>query len=318
MADSTSVLATLLLSVLQSGKEAAANNLFNAGSPADLYANNPATTTGTTWGYIGGRVSGTAVANGAVALTNNATNYVVGLRSTGAVSVSTATTNWNDEANYIRTYIVTTVSGAITTYDDYRQAIGNLANAVSAMSEEQVQDIVGSLITAGSGITTQYNDGDSPATFVISATGGGSSLTQEQVEDIVAALITAGSGISKQYNDGDSPATLVLTGNRSPAIQTVSSAATVTPTFADDMVTITAQAAGLTLANPTGTPIDGLGMVIRIKDNGTARSITYGSEYRAIGVTLPSTTVVSKTLYLALIYNATDTKWDVLAVGQEA
>lgn len=106
--------------------------------------------------------------------------------------------------------------------------------------------------------------------------------------------------------------------SRSPAIQSVTSSGTVTPTFDDDIVLITAQAAALALANPTGTPINGLGMVIRIKDNGTARAITYGSEYRAIGVTLPTTTVISKTLYLAMIYNDTDTKWDVLAVGQEA
>jgi hypothetical protein len=105
---------------------------------------------------------------------------------------------------------------------------------------------------------------------------------------------------------------------RVPAIQTVSSSSTVTPTFADDLVLITAQAAALALANPTGTAISGLGIVIRIKDNGTARAISYGSQYRAIGVTLPTTTVISKTLYLAMVYNSADTKWDVLAVGQEA
>jgi hypothetical protein len=103
-----------------------------------------------------------------------------------------------------------------------------------------------------------------------------------------------------------------------PSIQAVTSAATVTPTFADDQVNITAQAAALTLANPTGTAIPAWGIVIRIKDNGTARAITYGTQYRAIGVTLPTTTVVSKTLYLGMIYNATDTKWDVVAVAQEA
>ncbi|MGX5731953.1 hypothetical protein ACWKWK_15655 [Pseudoxanthomonas beigongshangi] len=107
-------------------------------------------------------------------------------------------------------------------------------------------------------------------------------------------------------------------GGGHPNIQSVTSAATVTPTFDNDMVKVTAQAAGLTLANPSGTPIPSFGMVIRIKDNGTARSIAYGTQYRAIGVTLPTTTVISKTLYLAMIYNADDTKWDVLAVGQEA
>ena len=105
---------------------------------------------------------------------------------------------------------------------------------------------------------------------------------------------------------------------RTPAIQSLVSAGTVTPTFADDMVKITALAVALTLANPTGTAIPGLGMVIRIKDNGTARAISYGTQYRGIGVVLPTTTVLGKTLYLAMIYNSDDTKRDVVAVGQEA
>lgn len=130
-----------------------------------------------------------------------------------------------------------------------------------------------------------------------------------------AVCVSEGSGnwrvTSYQRKDGTAL-------SRTPSIQSVSSSATVTPTFSDDMVKITAQAAGLTLANPTGTAIDGLGIVIRIKDNGTARSIAYGTQYRAIGVTLPTTTVISKTLYLAMVFNSDDTKWDVLAVGQEA
>lgn len=102
-----------------------------------------------------------------------------------------------------------------------------------------------------------------------------------------------------------------------PSVQSVTSSATVTPTFSDDLVKITAQATGLTLANPTGTAKEGYGIVIRIKDNGTARSIAYGTQYRALGVTLPTTTVISKTLYLGMIFNSDDTKWDVTAVAQE-
>lgn len=105
---------------------------------------------------------------------------------------------------------------------------------------------------------------------------------------------------------------------RNPSIQSVASSATVTPTFADDSVIITAQAAGLTLANPTGTAVDEWGISIRIKDNGTARSIAYGTQYRTLGVTLPTTTVISKTLRLGIIFNNADTKWDVVAVAQEA
>lgn len=105
---------------------------------------------------------------------------------------------------------------------------------------------------------------------------------------------------------------------KAATVQAVTSSATVTPTFSNDAVKITAQAAALNLANPTGTAKDMWGMVIRIKDNGTARAITYGTQYRAVGVTLPTTTVVSKTVYLAMIFNTEDTKWDVIAVSQEA
>jgi hypothetical protein len=106
--------------------------------------------------------------------------------------------------------------------------------------------------------------------------------------------------------------------SRTPSVQAVTSSATVTPTFSNDLVKITAQAAALTLANPSGTAVPGWGITIRIKDNGTARAISYGTQYRAIGVILPTTTVSGKTLYLGGIWNADDTKFDVVAVAQEA
>ena len=58
--------------------------------------------------------------------------------------------------------------------------------------------------------------------------------------------------------------------------------------------------------------------MIRIKDNGTARTIAFGNNYRAIGITLPTTTVISKTMYLGIIYNSTDGKWDVLGLNQQS
>lgn len=101
-------------------------------------------------------------------------------------------------------------------------------------------------------------------------------------------------------------------------VQTVTSSATVTPTSANDLLVITAQATGLTIANPTGTMTEGQALMIRIKDNGTARTIAFGTNYRALGITLPTTTVINKTLYLGCIWNATDTKFDVVGLNQEA
>ena len=107
-------------------------------------------------------------------------------------------------------------------------------------------------------------------------------------------------------------------GNGNAKVQTVTSSSTVTPVSTNDLVTITAQAVGLTLANPTGAFSEGKSLMIRIKDNGTAQTIAFGSNYRAIGITLPTTTVISKTLYLGIIYNSTDGKWDVLGLNQQA
>ena len=101
-------------------------------------------------------------------------------------------------------------------------------------------------------------------------------------------------------------------------VQTVTSSATVTPVSTNDLVIITAQATGLTLANPTGTFTEGQALMIRIKDNATARTIAFDTNYRAIGVTLPTTTVISKTLYLGIIYNSTDSKWDIVGYNLQA
>ena len=111
---------------------------------------------------------------------------------------------------------------------------------------------------------------------------------------------------------------LALKQNIAPSVQSVVSSATVTPVYGNDLVVITAQAAGLTLANPTGSWVQGKDLVIRIKDNATPRAITYDTKYRAIGVTLPTTTVASKTTYLGIIYNSTDDTFDVIGVTTQA
>lgn len=104
---------------------------------------------------------------------------------------------------------------------------------------------------------------------------------------------------------------------RLPLGQTIASAATATPTFADDFVKITAQAAPIQFLNPTGVQAEMWGIVIRLKDNGTARAITWDTQYRAMGAPLPTTTTINKTMYIPIVFNLTDTKWDVGPVWQE-
>jgi hypothetical protein len=76
-----------------------------------------------------------------------------------------------------------------------------------------------------------------------------------------------------------------------------------------------------TLAVPSGTPIDGQRLILRLRDDGTARALTWTTTsggYRVIGTTLPSTTTISKLLYVGCVYNSTDSFWDVVAVTTQA
>lgn len=111
--------------------------------------------------------------------------------------------------------------------------------------------------------------------------------------------------------------TETLTNKRiNPRVVSTASTATLTPDVSTgDEFDLTAQAAALSIANPTGTPVNGQKIIIRIKDNGTARAITWsGTQYRAsTDLAFPTTTIINKTMYIGLIYNSADTKWDMIA-----
>lgn len=133
----------------------------------------------------------------------------------------------------------------------------------------------------------------------------------------VVANIPDGGPSSASLSLVTTDATQTLTNKRmTKRIGTEASSATSTPTADSvDEWNVTALAAADAFAAPTGTPTDGQELVIRIKDNGTARALTWNAIYRASSdLALPSTTIISKTLYLGFKYNAADSKWDLLAL----
>ena len=132
MANSTTNLTQIVSS--QSGKEVTANALIDAASPSTLFGRNALTTAALTWGYFGGDIllDGvlTEIANGTVALTASATNYVEADRA-GVVSANTTAFTAG------RTPLYQIVAGAstITSYQDWRMThtspTGKLALAMS-------------------------------------------------------------------------------------------------------------------------------------------------------------------------------------------
>lgn len=101
-------------------------------------------------------------------------------------------------------------------------------------------------------------------------------------------------------------------------VQTVASATTITPDDGVQLIKVTALATGLTMNNPTETFTTERQILVRIKDNGTARTLAWASMWRAIGITLPTTTVATKTYYIGGLVNLEDNKIDVLSVAREA
>lgn len=111
--------------------------------------------------------------------------------------------------------------------------------------------------------------------------------------------------------------------NYQPKVRTNTVSSSATPsidTDTTDIFTITALAIDITsfTTNLTGTPLNGQKLIIRIKDDGTPRTITWGASFASRGGTLLATTVANKTSYVGLIYNSTESTWDCVATTTEA
>ena len=130
-------------------------NLYALGASA-IFAKRFIATSGLTWAYYGGLYNGNTIADGTVTLTDNATNYVVVLRSTGVVSVSTSTAH-STNSLYARLYKLTTVSGVVTVVVDERWEANGLMLAPTSSG--------GSILKARSAFCDSVYGNDSTGTL---------------------------------------------------------------------------------------------------------------------------------------------------------
>lgn len=125
--------------------------------------------------------------------------------------------------------------------------------------------------------------------------------------------------VSRVYYDGTDY--IVLDTPPAPAILTMTSSPTPAVNVnACTFVYITALAENITsmTANLTGTPLGGQRLTVRIKDNGTPRTIAWGASFEPCGAALPTSTVASKRLTVELVYDHTTSKWGCTSSIQEA
>ncbi|MEC4616178.1 hypothetical protein [Tsukamurella tyrosinosolvens] len=171
------------------------------------------------------------------------------------------------------------------------------------------------------GTAAQGNDsritGATPTSRTISTTNGltgGGNLTANRT--ISPTYGTAANTICQGNDARLSDARSAL----GPTVESTASSGTPTPAIASasHQYNLTALAANATFGAPTGTPVDGGALMLRVKDNGTARTLAFNAAFRALGVTLPTTTTANKTLYIGCRRNDADSCWDVLAVGVQA
>jgi hypothetical protein len=182
-------------------------------------------------------------------------------------------------------------------------------------SFDGAQGTAGQVLTsAGAGNTPTWStpSGSGTVTSITAGTGlsGGTITTSGTIA--IDSTVTTNSGTQTLTNKRVNPR----------AVAAGSTLGTLTPNGdTTDVFNAFGLTGAITVDTPSGTPVDGQRLMLRFEDNGTGRGITWtgtSGAYRAVGVTLPTTTVASKVTYVGCVYNSTDVFWDAIAVANQA
>jgi hypothetical protein len=122
------------------------------------------------------------------------------------------------------------------------------------------------------------------------------------------------------YNSAANSLTVTkVIGMRIPSVYSTTYSATTTPNIDTyDVIDLTAISDTLVWANPSGTPTNEQKLMLKWKDNGTSRAMSFGTSYASTAsITFPSSTTAGKTGRMMFIYNAANSvnKWEAWAYG---
>jgi hypothetical protein len=278
-------------------------------------------------GAIDGTTVGAASASTGAFTTLNASS-TVNFAGLSASTVLASDASKNVVSATTGTGVLTAIGNPVNTTGGLVTQSGTLASSAlllgggsstaisSTTTGTGVVTAVGNPVNTTGGLVTQSGTLASNALLI----GGGSSTAISSTTTGTGVVTALGNNANSTGGFTTINGTATLTNKRiDPRVSSTASTATITPDISSfDQYAVTAQAAGLAINAPTGTPVDGNKLVFRLLDNGTPRALTWDGTYTVIGVTLPTTTTANKTTYVGCIYNANNTRWDVIAVTTQA
>lgn len=201
---------------------------------------------------------------------------------------------------------------------DLQEQIATAAAAAQAFAIQrgnhtgtQAQSTVANLTTdlAGKVPTTRQVAGK-PLSADVTLVKGDVGLGNADNTSDASKAATEATAVRTLTNKRVVPRVLAIASSATPAIDV----------DAYDRVNITALATAVTsmTSGLTGTPTPFQSLVMRIKDDGTTRAITWGASFVNRGATMPTATTAGKVHMVGFFWNSNTSTWDCHAATVEA
>jgi hypothetical protein len=205
-------------------------------------------------------------------------------------------------------------SGAVKLYDVTIRSHSGATNSFSTAGSATLEVYGSCAFTKAAGGVTPTGSGTLTISGQVLAPGA-TGLAAVNAAD-AAALRNAAGATAGVFADADVAATIARDAEVA-TYSTATSAATLTPVGSAwrNFHEHSAQAEALTIAAPSGTPANGYGLTIRIKDSGTTRALTWNAIYANGGTAMPTDTTAGKWHTVGFIYSDADSKWYCVAAA---